>query len=310
MNLSTRILETTTTPQLDALQIVFTRMAVTWALGTAYMWYARVPDFLLGPPGVRGLLFARGFVGFFGLFGMYFSLRYLSLSDATVITFLAPPLSGYAASVFLGESFGAVEKVAAFTSFAGVVLVAQPAPLFPLKEEPSTINVTAAQKLVALLVALSGVLGATGAFLIVRRISYRAHPLVVVNYFSMCCVLVSGLALALTPSLGFVLPVGGRQWGLLALIGVFGFLYQAMLTAGLQREKPGRATNMIYLQMFFAFVFQWALWHQLPSALELAGTGIILVSAVAVAASKTAPEPAPAEVVYEMAALRPSNEIS
>lgn len=51
---------------------------------------------LLGPPGVRLLLVARGFVGFFGLFPGYYALRYLSLSDATVLSFLAPVLVGKA----------------------------------------------------------------------------------------------------------------------------------------------------------------------------------------------------------------------
>lgn len=47
-----------------------------------------------GPPGVRILLCLRGIVGAFGLYGVYFSLRYLSLSDATVLTFLSPVLCG------------------------------------------------------------------------------------------------------------------------------------------------------------------------------------------------------------------------
>jgi drug/metabolite transporter (DMT)-like permease len=51
---------------------------------------------LLGPPGVRLLLAARGFVGFFGLFPGYYALHYLSLSDATVLSFLAPVLVGRA----------------------------------------------------------------------------------------------------------------------------------------------------------------------------------------------------------------------
>jgi drug/metabolite transporter (DMT)-like permease len=42
---------------------------------------------------------------FFGLFGVYYSLQYLSLSDATVLTFLAPLTTAIAGALLLGESF-------------------------------------------------------------------------------------------------------------------------------------------------------------------------------------------------------------
>ena len=42
---------------------------------------------------------------FFGLFGVYYSLQYLSLSDAIVLTFLAPMCTAMAGALFLGENF-------------------------------------------------------------------------------------------------------------------------------------------------------------------------------------------------------------
>ena len=60
------------------------------------MKWAKTPHPFLGPPGVRILLCIRGIVGYFGLFGMYSSLRYLSLSDATVLSFISPVLVGAA----------------------------------------------------------------------------------------------------------------------------------------------------------------------------------------------------------------------
>ena len=85
---------------------------------------ANIPDPIWGPKGVRLLLLLRGFIGFafsilinrsilaqtvsrrfFGLFGVYYSLQYLSLSDATVLTFLVPMCTAMAGAVFLGENF-------------------------------------------------------------------------------------------------------------------------------------------------------------------------------------------------------------
>ena len=49
---------------------------------------------------------------FFGIFGVYYSLHYLSLSDATVLTFLAPMCTAMAGAFFLGEKISLREVFA------------------------------------------------------------------------------------------------------------------------------------------------------------------------------------------------------
>lgn len=49
---------------------------------------------------------------FFGLFGIYYSLQYLSLSDATVLTFLAPLCTAIAGALFLKENFRRTQALA------------------------------------------------------------------------------------------------------------------------------------------------------------------------------------------------------
>lgn len=43
---------------------------------------------------------------------MYFSLLYLSLSDAVVLKFLAPILTGFSGAILLKESFSLKEVIA------------------------------------------------------------------------------------------------------------------------------------------------------------------------------------------------------
>lgn len=50
---------------------------------------------------------------FFGLFGIYYSLQYLSLSDATVLTFLVPMCTAISGALFLGEAFSGKQGLAA-----------------------------------------------------------------------------------------------------------------------------------------------------------------------------------------------------
>jgi hypothetical protein len=51
-------------------EIIFVRMGITFLGCFYYMRWANIPEPLLGPKGVRGLLVLRGVVGFFGLFGI------------------------------------------------------------------------------------------------------------------------------------------------------------------------------------------------------------------------------------------------
>ena len=83
-----------------------------------------------------------------GIFGLYYSLQYLSLSDATVLQFLSPVFTAIGAAVFLHEAFSPREAAAgsassgiialppefnllgSVASLVGVVLIARPAFLF------------------------------------------------------------------------------------------------------------------------------------------------------------------------------------
>jgi len=143
-----------------------------------WMWYNSIPHAPLGVKEVRWLLVARGLGGFWGVFGLYYSLAYLDLSDAKVITFLAPIVATLACSIVpaLKEPFTRHEFGAAIVSLTGVVLISRPGSLFasPVgdaaveeegKEKQGGEEVTPHQRGVAILVALVGVLGAVGILL-------------------------------------------------------------------------------------------------------------------------------------------------
>ena len=251
------LLPTDTQP---SFQILFARQSLTSAFSLAYGYYTHIPHFPFGPRNVLPLLIARGIFGFFGVFGLYFALLYLPLAEATVLTFLAPILSCYVCALLIpGESFSRQQQLAAFLSLVGVVVIARPATLFsnssssgptpPPEMAPNTTTTmirshhtspfsnptrpTPHQHLLAVLVSMLGVVGACGAMTAIRWIGTRAHPLISVNYFSIWCTLVSLVAVAAVPSVGFRLPANIVEWSLLASLGGCGFFLQFLLTAGL-----------------------------------------------------------------------------
>ncbi|KAH8113037.1 hypothetical protein DFH11DRAFT_357379 [Phellopilus nigrolimitatus] len=117
-------------PPISALELVAVRMGLTYICCVAYMLWMNTPDPLLGPKGVRLLLVFRGFAGFLRVFGVYYSLQYLSLSDATVLTFLSPLSTALAGYMLLGEGFSRKEAAAGLLSLIGVILIARPQSLF------------------------------------------------------------------------------------------------------------------------------------------------------------------------------------
>ena len=108
MNLTAQILEHEA--KLDPLQVIFDRMSITLVISVVYMWWTSTPGFPLGHVSVRRLLVARGIFGFLGVYGIWSSLMYLDLGEATILTFLTPSVSAYACHVLLHERFTMVEQ--------------------------------------------------------------------------------------------------------------------------------------------------------------------------------------------------------
>ncbi|KAF8623271.1 hypothetical protein AX17_007477 [Amanita inopinata Kibby_2008] len=260
-----------------------------------------IPDPIVGPKGIRLLLLFRGLSGFVGLFGIYYSLQYLSLSDATVLTFLTPLCTAVAGALFLRETFRRTQAFAGVVSLCGVVLIARPPFLFGNRDSASalvtetvaeivtrsvsTSKGTPTERMIAVGVALFGVLGGTGAYTSIRAIGKRAHPLHTMAYFSSLCVVIStvGMIVTRTP---FIIPPRLDWLALLLMIGIFGFLAQVLLTMGLQREAAGRASMAVYTQIVFATILERIFFHTSPSLLSAIGICMILSSALYVAVTK------------------------
>ncbi|OKL58958.1 hypothetical protein UA08_05524 [Talaromyces atroroseus] len=327
MNVMTQILERDGAhgKAMHPFQILFTRMILTATASYFYMWYVRVPD-PFGTRGITWLLILRAAGGFFGVFGMYFSLLYMPLSEATVITFLSPIVACYACSFLMpNEPFTRKQQLAGLISLVGVVLIARPfsggritgevevppeiSPgnsttmnnnnmTMTLSDNDIAEGLGAVHHLMAIGFGLLGVFGSACAFVTIRLIGSRAHPLVSVTYFSTYTTLVSVIALIAIPSVSFRVPGNLTEWGLLIGLGVTGFTMQYLLTAGLAYQPPvfgvkqqqqqqqkqvgsgTRATSMVYTQMLFALFYDKVVMHSSPSAISWAGSGLILGSAL------------------------------
>lgn len=223
------------------------------------------------------------------------SLSWLEIADATVITFIVPTTTAIVCFLWLREPFTWKEALCSLIAFTGVLFVARPPWLFPQTHRPSSDDpkvpvpsVSPEQRALAILIAIFGTLGASTAYATIRVIGKRAHSLVSVNYFSVIATLASFIIIMVHPDLHFVFPITILQWGFIAIIGVFGFLLQFLLTEGLQREKGGRATNLTYVQLVFALIVERLIWGTTPPVESLVGAALIIAAAAAVSLQKEA----------------------
>ncbi|KAI2631617.1 hypothetical protein GGS21DRAFT_152159 [Xylaria nigripes] len=318
MNLSARLLELGEFgTKLHPMQLLFFRMLVTTLGCSLYITINKIRHGILGPPKVRWMLVIRGLSGFIGIYGMWYSIEYMPLAEATVITFLAPNLTGYWCYMFLGEPYTRTEQLASLLALAGVVLIAKPASLFtnsdPGGTTPSTrafVNetmatqgidtaitgtptTTASERLFAIVVALVGVLGGSIAMTMLRAIGNRAHTLVSVNYFGVVSLIVTFTVLFLAPYLNIgqpdlrlAIPSTARQWVLVAFTAACGLATQVLTTKGLSAERSNRAMAMMYTSMMFAAGFDHFIWGTTLSWMSATGSTMIVIGALWVALGK------------------------
>lgn len=246
-------------------------------------------------------------------------MMYLPLADATVITFLGPGIAGILCYIFLKEPFTRTEQLATLVAFSGVVLIAQPSTFFSKAEndaEEGTAQnpegagshlpgldheTTREERLMAIGVALIGVLGAGSAFTTLRMIGKRAHPLISIGVFALTSTVISSVTLVGAPlldigqpALSWVWPSSVTGWLLLPALGILGFVMQYCLTSGLAADKSNKANAMVYTHMLFAAGFDRWIFHHEMNLMSFGGCVLILGSALwVVLLRRSAPSPTP-----------------
>ena len=250
-------------------EIILVRTVITLVVTLAMLRAAGVSP-VLGRH--RLLLLLRGAAGFVALDCLFYAVARLPLAEATVLQYLNPVLVTILAAVFLGERITRGAVAALSTCVAGVLLVARPAALFG--------GAASALDPLAVAAAVAGAAMSSVAYLAIRAIGRREHPLVVVLYLPLV-----SLPTSLAFTLGSYVAPTAVEWATLAGIGIATQVGQVALTNGLQREAAGRATTVGYLQIAFAGLWGVLFLGEIPSGWSLAGA-LLIVGGVVAASSR------------------------
>ena len=204
----------------------------------------------------KGLLIVRGVLGTVALLLFFQALAALPLAAATLLQYTYPTLTALCAWALLGEPIRKRISLAILLGLIGVLLVVQPE---WIGQDGASLPAMAAS------IGLGGALMTALAYVSVRQLSAREHPLVIVFYFPLVSV-----PATLPLLINTMVQPTRTDWIWLLGVGLFTQLGQVWLTQGLTALPAARATSINYVQVVFA-----TLWGVLFFAESITGTVVV-----------------------------------
>lgn len=211
----------------------------------------------------RRLLIGRGVFGFAALTCVFYALSRLPLAEATVLQYTYPIFTALLGALVLDERPGRKLLLAIALSTVGVVLVVRPGSVFGGAVGPTDS--------LAVMAAVLGAFFSADAYVVVRKLTRREHPLVIVFYFPLV-----SLPLSLPWAVAHWVWPSWSEWLLLLGMCIATQVGQVALTEGLRSESAARASSMSYLQIVFAAALGAIVFGDTPPLATLLGAALIL----------------------------------
>lgn len=260
-------------------QVVFFRSAFALIPLILFLMWTR--EF---PSGLRtrrpGSHVARCVLGCLALFANFASLKYLPLSHASVIGYLAPVLAVVLAAALLREAVSGARWFGVLCGFIGVLVLVLP-------------TATAADLdttyLFGVGLALAMAVLTAGAKVQIRSLALTENAGAIAFYFAFTCT-VAGLA---TLPLGWTVP-NWNQLGLLAGTGLAGGIAHILMTLSYQYSEVSKLAAFEYLSLVFAVIADALFFDILPAPAFYAAAAFIVAATLVVALKDGRRKPAAA----------------
>lgn len=200
----------------------------------------------------------RAIVGLVAMYGFFYAIAHLKLSNAMVFTYSSPIFIPIIAWLFLKEQLTKLTLAAASLGLVGVIMVAKP--------DSGMFN------LLSLIGLVSSFLAAM-AFVTVRALTDTEPAIRIVFYF--CFI---GTILSAIPMLWVWRTYNTSELLLLCGVGALATLSQLFLSNAYRYAPASHIGPANYLAIIFAGVWAASLWHEYPDHISMVGMGIILVA--------------------------------
>ncbi|MDE2420887.1 MAG: DMT family transporter [Gammaproteobacteria bacterium] len=202
----------------------------------------------------------RAIIGLAAMYGFFYAIAHLKLSNAMVFTYSSPIFIPLVAWLFLKERMTATMWLAAFIGLIGVVLVAKPSEGF--------FNLLS-------LIGITSSFFAAMAFVTVRALTTTEPVTRIVFYFCLIGSLLSSI-----PMFWHWRSYSTHELLLLAGAGLLATLSQLSLSKAYSYAPAGKIGPANYLAIIFAGIFAALLWQEYPDMISIIGMALILVALV------------------------------
>lgn len=210
----------------------------------------------------------RGLISIAGMFLNFAALARLPLVDATVISFAAPLITVAFAALMLNERVRIYRWTAVGIGFIGVVVM-----LWPYLNLTHLIAAGSTTSTVGAICALSSAFTNAGSVIQTRRLTDSETTASIVFYFSLSCMLAGLCTLPFvwhTPTL--------VEFAALVSLGILGGVSHILLTESYRYAPASVVAPFDYVALFWAFLFGYLLFGEVPTIHVYIGAGIIAAS--------------------------------
>lgn len=249
-------------------QVVFFRSAYALIpLVLFLMWTREFPSGLkTNRPGSHVL---RCVLGCLAMFASFASLKYLPLSHASIIGYLAPVLAVVLAAMLLRETVSNARWFGVLFGFLGMLVLVLP-----------TVTEANVDKsyLLGVGLALAMAILTAGAKVQIRSLALTENAGAIAFYFALTCTL-AGLA---TLPFGWILP-DWNQLGLLVCTGIAGGIAHILMTLSYQYSEVSKLAAFEYLSLVFAVIADVLFFNILPEPAFYAAAACIISATLVVA---------------------------
>ena len=251
-------------------ELVFARATISIVITRFFLYKNKI-----NPWGYqKKLLILRGLLGTLALFCIFKALTILPIATATVIQYTYPTFTVICAYLILKEFILRRIVYSIIIGWIGIILVSQP-------EFTGNNNIEVI--IFAIFIAILGALMTSLAYICVRKLSSKEHPLVIIFYFPLVSIPLS------IPFIinDFVLPIG-TDWIWIMGIGIFTQIGQLCITEGLRLLPAGQATSLNYSQVVFASIWGVVIFKEtITRSIYLGGFCVLISTIISISSSKT-----------------------
>ncbi len=236
---------------IPALELIFFRSAISFIICSLGIWRAGV--YFFGTQ--HSWLIIRGIAGIMALWLYFSSIQKMPLASAVAIQYTSPVFTALFATFLLSEKMSVWKWLFFLLSMAGVFLIKGVDSRIPLPY----VGLGLASAI------FSGI-----AYNAVRKLNQTEHPLVIILYFPLVALPISGIYSALN----WVSPKGW-DWALAILMGICTQAGQYCMTRAIQLERLQQVTFLNYTGILLALGLGFAFYGEVFDWISLMGMAFV-----------------------------------